>query len=160
VRRERPGPTEGAALASAPPPPQGAYIPALATEALVLTAGMTPRTDGNLEHVGRVGAEVSLDDARAAAAIAASNAVAAASSAVGGRAALRRALRLTVYIVAVDGFTDHSLVADGASGRLLELLGPDAGVVVRSAVGVQSLPGGACVEVELTCERTRTGNGG
>jgi enamine deaminase RidA (YjgF/YER057c/UK114 family) len=122
----------------------------------VLTAGMTPRQDGTLAYVGRIGAEVSLDDGRAAAAIAATNAVAAATSVVGGREGLRRALRLTVYICAADGFTNHSLVADGASGRLLELLGPDAGVVVRSAVGVASLPGGACVEVELTCERART----
>jgi enamine deaminase RidA (YjgF/YER057c/UK114 family) len=151
VRGERSRPTEDAALAPAPPRPQGAYVPALATEALVLTAGMTPRQDGT-----RIGAEVSLDDGRAAAAIAATNAVAAATSVVGGREGLRRALRLTVYICAADGFTNHSLVADGASGRLLELLGPDAGVVVRSAVGVASLPGGACVEVELTCERART----
>lgn len=137
----------------AAPQPQGAYVPALATEALVLTAGMTPRVDGRLEYAGRVGGDVGLDGARAAAATATSNAVAAAESAVGGRAGIRRALRLTVFVNAVDGFTDHSRVADGASERLVELLGADAGTVVRSAVGVATLPGGACVEVELTCER-------
>jgi hypothetical protein len=56
-----------------------------------------------------------------------------------------------VYVNAVAGFTQHSAVADGASDRLAELLG-EHGTVVRTDVGVASLPGGACVEVELTCE--------
>lgn len=134
------------------PVPQGSYVAATATDHLVLTAGMTPRVDGVLRHVGRVGHEVTLDDARAAAAIAVSNAVAAASAQVGSLSGLGRALRLTVFVNAVEGFTQHSAVADGASERLVELLG-DRGVVVRTAVGVASLPGGACLEVELTCTR-------
>lgn len=117
-----------------------------------MTAGMTPRVDGRLCHVGQVGAEVGLDDARAAAAIAVSNAVAAIAELLGSADAIRRALRMTVYVNAVPGFTEHSKVADGASARLLTLLG-ERGSVVRSAVGVSSLPGGSCVEVELTCAR-------
>jgi enamine deaminase RidA (YjgF/YER057c/UK114 family) len=135
------------------PRPQGRYVPALATDLLVLTAGMTPRVDGRLAYVGRVGDEVTVEDAGDAAAIAVSNAFSAAVSVVGSRDALRRAVRLVVFVNAVDGFTEHSKVADGASDRLVELLGPEAGIAVRSAVGVASLPGGACVEVELTCER-------
>lgn len=128
-------------------------MPALATDTMVVTAGMTPRVDGRLQHTGCVGAEVSVEEARVAAGIAASNAVSAAVAAVGSREAIRRGLRLTVFVNAAPGFTEHSAVADGASDRLVELLGPDAGRVVRSAVGVASLPGGACVEVEFTCER-------
>lgn len=141
----------GAAL---PPPPkaQGRYQPAVATAGLVMSAGMTPRVDGQLKHVGQVGAEVSLDDARAAAGIAVSNAVAALADLLGSADRIRQALRMTVYVNAVPGFADHSKVADGASERLWELLG-ERGAVVRSAVGVSSLPGGACVEVELTCSR-------
>jgi len=127
-------------------------VPATSTDHLVLTAGMTPRVDGVLRHVGRVGAEVSLADARTAAGIAAGNAVAAAAAEAGGIDAIARALRLTVFVRAVEDFTDHPKVADAASDRLVELLG-DRGVVARSAVGVASLPGGACVEVELTCLR-------
>jgi enamine deaminase RidA (YjgF/YER057c/UK114 family) len=136
-----------------PPRPQGRYVPALATDLLVLTAGMTPRVDGRLAYVGRVGDEVTVEDARDAAAIAVSNAVSAAVSVVGSPDALRRAVRLVVFVNAVDGFTEHPKVADGASDRLVALLVPEAGIAVRSAVGVASLPGGACVEVELTCER-------
>jgi enamine deaminase RidA (YjgF/YER057c/UK114 family) len=134
------------------PTPQGRYAAATATDALVLTAGMTPRIDGVLQHVGRVGLEVSLDDARAAAAIAVSNALSAASTEVGSLDGIARALRLVVFVNAAEGFTQHSLVADAASERLVEVLG-DRGVVVRTAVGVASLPGGACLEVELTCLR-------
>jgi enamine deaminase RidA (YjgF/YER057c/UK114 family) len=114
---------------------------------------MTPRVDGRLQYVGRVGAEIAVEEARVAAAIAVSNALSAAVTAVGSRDAIRRGLRLTVFVNAAPGFTEHPAVADGASDRLVELLGPEAGRVVRSAVGVATLPGGACVEVELTCER-------
>lgn len=135
------------------PRPQGRYVPATATETLVLTAGMTPRVDGRLRHTGSVGDQVSVAQAREAAGLAVANALAAAVAVVGSVDGIARALRLTVFVNAVPGFTEHSSVADGASDRLVELLG-ERGVVVRSAVGVASLPGGACVEVELTCARS------
>lgn len=134
------------------PRPQGDYRAASTTPQLVLTAGMTPRIDGVMQYAGQVGGEVSVPDAEVAAALAAGNAVAAAVAAVGTATSIRQVLRMTVYVNAVPGFTEHSRVADGASQRLRELLG-DRGAAVRSAVGVASLPGGACVEVELTCER-------
>lgn len=134
------------------PVPQGSYVAATATDHLVMTAGMTPRVDGVLQHTGRVGREVTVEDGRAAAAIAVSNAVAAACAEVGSLDGIGRALRLIVFVNAVEEFTQHSAIADGASERLVELLG-DRGIVVRTAVGVASLPGGACLEVELTCTR-------
>jgi enamine deaminase RidA (YjgF/YER057c/UK114 family) len=111
---------------------------------------MTPRVDGALRHAGQVGADVSIEEAQQAAAIAVANALAAALAALPDGGRLDRVLRLTVYVNAVTGFTQHSAVADGASTRLVELLG-GAGGACRSAVGVASLPGGACVELELTC---------
>jgi enamine deaminase RidA (YjgF/YER057c/UK114 family) len=136
------------------PQPQGGYLPAVAHRAdgagLVVTAGMTPRVAGALQHRGQVGADVDLDEARQAAAIAVENALSAALAALPPEGRLDRVLRLTVYVNAVTGFTEHSAVADGASARLVELLG-EAGGACRSAVGVASLPGGACVELELTC---------
>lgn len=134
------------------PTPQGRYVAATSTDSLVLTAGMTPRIDGVLQHVGRVGQKVSLDEAREAARIAVSNALAAATAEAGSVDGIARALRLVVFVNAAEGFAQHSLVADAASDRLVEVLG-ERGVVVRTAVGVASLPGGACLEVELTCLR-------
>ncbi|MEP7368352.1 MAG: RidA family protein [Dermatophilaceae bacterium] len=132
-----------------PPTPQGRYVPALEAGPLILTAGMTPRVEGVLQSVGKVGREVSTGDARAAARIAASNAIAAAAQVAGSLDVIRRAVRMTVYVNAVEDFAEHSAVADGASEVLAEVLG-ERGAVVRTAVGVASLPGGACVEIELT----------
>ncbi len=135
-----------------PPEPQGRYQPAVATESLVMSAGMTPRVEGRIQHPGQVGTDVSLADARAAAGIAVANAVSALAELLGSTDAIAQVLRMTVFVNAAPGFTDHSQVADGASERLVELLG-DRGAAVRSAVGVASLPGNACVEIELTCSR-------
>lgn len=142
-----------------PPRPQGGYVPAVVHQlpgvggGLVMTAGMTPRVDGVIQHPGRVGGEVDLPTAQAAAAIAVENALAAAVASLGPGRTLDRVLRLAVYVSCAPGFEQHTAVADGASARLRELLGED-GDAARAAVGVTSLPGGACVELELTCAWT------
>jgi enamine deaminase RidA (YjgF/YER057c/UK114 family) len=131
------------------PVPQGRYVPAVVHNGIAYSAGMTPRIDGALALTGRVGDEVSVDQASAAAGIAARNALAAVVDAAGGRANVMRCLRMTVYVAAADGFTQHSQVADGASNALAGALGTSI-EFVRSAIGVASLPAGAPVEVELT----------
>lgn len=142
-----------------PPRPQGGYVPAVVHQVLgtfgglVMTAGMTPRIDGTLRHRGQVGRDVDLATAQAAASIAVANALAAAVASLGPDRRFDRVLRLTVYVNAEPDFDQHTAVADGASSRLRELLGQD-GDAARAAVGVTSLPGGACVEVELTCAWT------
>lgn len=133
-----------------PPPPQGGYVPAAVSGTLVMTAGMTPRVDGVLQQVGRLGAGVSIAQGRAAAAVAAENALSAALSVVPPDQRLDRVVHLRVYVNAVPGFGEHSAVADGASERLRELL-DEHGAAARVAVGVASLPKSACVEVELCC---------
>lgn len=141
-----------------PPLPQGGYVPAVAHAGLVVTAGMTPRINGVLHHQGQVGDDLTVEAAREAAAIAAGNALAAAVAALAPGERLHRCLRLTVYVNAAAGFSGHTAVADGASARLRELLG-DRGAAARTAVGVTSLPGGACVELELTCTYGTAGPG-
>jgi enamine deaminase RidA (YjgF/YER057c/UK114 family) len=117
---------------------------------LVVTAGMTPRVDGVLTRRGQVGSEATVDDAMAASAVAVANALSAALTVLAEGERLERVVHLAVYVNAAPGFEEHTRVADGASARLRELLG-DAGAASRAAVGVTSLPGGACVEVVLTC---------
>ena len=128
-------------------PPQGAYVPAVVHGGLAYTAGMTPRRHGELVVTGVVGRDLDVATAREAAGLAAGNAVTAVVEAV-GLPGIVRGLKMTVFIAAVDGFTAHSAVADGASTVLRERLG-ERGVVARSAVGVRTLPSGAPVEVEL-----------
>lgn len=133
-------------------PPQGAYLPAVVYGGLAWTAGMTPRRYGELVVQGIVGRDLDMAAAREAAAIAADNAVTALAEAV-GLAGIDRVVKMTVFIAAVDGFTAHSAVADGASRMLRERLG-ERGAVARSAVGVRTLPSGAPVEVELVAAVT------
>lgn len=132
----------------APPRPQGDYVPAVYDDGVVYTAGMTPRRDGVLTVQGVVGSSVSLDEARAAAGLSASNAMAAARSVLPGGAARMRCLRMTVYVACTSDFRDLSRVADGASAAISDALGSGA-LPARSAIGVQSLPSGAPVEVDL-----------
>ena len=141
---------EGSAPGTAAPVPQGDYRAAVVDGGLALSAGMTPRVAGRLTVTGLVGGDVDPAVARDAAGLAARNAVAAVVAALDGDAGrLRRLLRMTVYVACVDGFTDLSAVADGATAGLREAA-PAAGLPVRSAIGVRSLPSGAPVEVELT----------
>lgn len=140
----------GTGAGAAAPVPQGDYRAAVVDGGLALSAGMTPRAGGRLTVTGLVGGDVGPAVARDAAGLAARHAVAAIVAALDGDAGrLRRLLRMTVYVACVDGFTDLSAVADGATAGLREAA-PAAGLPVRSAIGVRSLPSGAPVEVELT----------
>ena len=132
-----------------PPRPQGHYVPTSRSGDLVTTAGMTPRVDGTLVVTGRVGEAVDLDRAKEAAAAAVANALSALAEAAGGLDRIRSLLRMTVYVHAASGFTQHSAVADAATDTLATFLG-GRGVCARSAVGVASLPGDAPLEIELT----------
>lgn len=132
-----------------PPRPQGRYVPTSRSGDLVATAGMTPRVDGALAVIGRVGDVVDLDEARRGAAIAAANALSAIVDAVGDLEDIVGLVRMTVYVHAASGFTEHTAVADAATDALVLHLG-EMGRCARSAVGVASLPGDAPVEIELT----------
>lgn len=130
------------------PAPHGTYRPAVTAGSLVVTAGMTPRVDGRLVVQGLVGGDLDVETANRAAHLAARNALAALVAEAGGPENVQTCVRMTVFVACVDGFTDLSAVADGASRAVHEHL-PDAGLPVRSAVGVRALPGGSPVEVEL-----------
>ena len=136
------------------PRPQGDYVPAVLHGGVVYTAGMTPRRDGVLAFTGVVGDTLSVEEARAAAGLAAGNAVAAVSALLSGNAV--QCLRMTVFIACTPGFTQLSAVADGASQTVAHCWGVDA-LPARSAIGVLALPSGAPVEVELTAAAVQTG---
>lgn len=131
----------------AAPRAQGMYRTAHRVGDLVVTAGMTPRVDGVMQYPGRVGEAVSLSQAGEAAEIAVRNGLRALATVVDP--AEVTIVRLTVYVNAVADFADHPKVADFASRVLVDELG-ERGECVRSAVGVASLPGRACVELEIT----------
>ncbi len=131
--------------------PLAAYIPAIASAGQVLTSGQLPTVQGALVATGKVGAEVTVEQATQAARVAVLNALAAAASEVGGIDNIRRVVRMVVYVAGTPDFTAQPQVANGASELLGEIFGP-LGRHVRSAVGVASLPLDAPVELELVVE--------
>jgi enamine deaminase RidA (YjgF/YER057c/UK114 family) len=130
------------------PTPVAAYVPAVRFEDVVYTAGQLPLVNGTLRAVGKVGADVSADEAVDCARIAALNGLAAVADLTGDLDVIMRIVKVVVYVASVPGFTDQPLVASGASRLLGEIFG-QAGRHARSAVGVAVLPLDAPVEVEL-----------
>jgi enamine deaminase RidA (YjgF/YER057c/UK114 family) len=123
-------------------------VPAVRFEDVVYTAGQLPLVNGTLRAVGKVGADVSADEAVDCARIAALNGLAAVADLTGDLDVIMRIVKVVVYVASVPGFTDQPLVANGASRLLGEIFG-QAGRHARSAVGVAVLPLDAPVEVEL-----------
>jgi enamine deaminase RidA (YjgF/YER057c/UK114 family) len=132
-------------------PPLAAYVPAVRSGDLVFTAGQLPRRDGELVATGKVGAEVTPEVAAEAAAACALNALAAVKGEVGDLSAVRRVVKVVVFVASAPDFTGQPGVANGASELLGQVFG-DAGVHARSAVGVAVLPLDVPVEVELVVE--------
>jgi enamine deaminase RidA (YjgF/YER057c/UK114 family) len=128
--------------------PVAAYVPAVVHGGLVYTSGQLPFVDGALPATGKVGAEVSAEDAKALARICALNGLAAAADAAGGVDRIARVVKVTGFVASATGFTGQPGVVNGASEVLGEILG-EAGIHARSAVGVAELPLGSPVEVEL-----------
>ena len=149
------GPAERlAALGLTLPPvaaPVAAYVPAVRTGMYVYTSGQLPTVDGKLPAVGKVGDEVSAQDAAGMARTCALNALAAAASAAGGLEAIRRIVKVTGFVASAPGFGGQAQVINGASELLIEVFGED-GKHSRSAIGVAELPLNAPVEVELIAE--------
>ncbi|GAB3752154.1 RidA family protein [Microlunatus parietis] len=140
---------------SLPPVPAAlaAYLPAVRSGELIFTAGQLPLVDGALSVVGRVGAEVTEEQAYDGARQAALNGLAAAAEAAGGLDRIAAVIKVVVYVAGVTEFTGQPKVANGASDLIGAVFG-DAGRHARSAVGVASLPLNAPVEVELVVRVT------
>ena len=133
------------------PEPVGAYLPAVRTGNLIVTAGQLPFVDGELTAVGKVPTDVSLVDAQAAASQAAVNALAAISGQAGSLQAVVQIVRVNVFVNSAPGFTDQAKVANGASEMLADVFGP-AGRHTRCAIGAAELPLDAPVELDMIVE--------
>lgn len=131
--------------------PIGSYVPAKRSGNQILTSGQIPIQNGKPVFLGKVGANVTLEDGAAAAKVCALNALAAVAAMCGGIDQIKSIVRVCVYVASAEGFTDQPKVANGASDLFLELFG-EAGRHARSAVGVTELPLGVPVELELVVE--------
>jgi enamine deaminase RidA (YjgF/YER057c/UK114 family) len=131
--------------------PAGAYVPAVQSGNLVFTAGQIPLVEGKLVATGKVGQEISVEQAKDIARICALNAVAAIKGVVGDLDRVKKVVKVVGFVASTPDFTQQPQVINGAS-ELLEQIFGENGIHARSAVGVAVLPLDAPVEVELIVE--------
>ena len=127
-----------------------AYVPAVKTGNLVFTAGQLPMVDGAIAKTGKVGSDVTVEEAYELAKICALNALAAVEL-VAPVDSIVKVVRVVCYVNGAAGFTAQPAVANGASELFMHIWG-EAGIAARSALGVAELPLNAPVEVELTVD--------
>lgn len=133
------------------PPAVANYVPAVRSGNLVFLAGQIARGADGKYLAGKVGREVTEAEAAAAARLCALQLLAALQAEIGDLAKVKRIVRVGGFVNCTDDFTAQSKVINGASDLLVAVFG-DRGKHARAAVGVNSLPAGAPVEVELVAE--------
>ena len=131
--------------------PVAAYVPAVRTGNLVFTAGQLPLVDGKILFVGKVGSDVTPEQAKDMAQICALNALAAISL-VADIDQIEKIVRVGGFVNGIPGFVAIPAVINGASELLIKLFGEVNGKHARTAIGVAELPLNAPVEVEMVVQ--------
>ena len=111
----------------APPTPLGAYVESSETGNLLFISGTLPIVNRRLAIAGRLGEKLSVSEGQEAARIASLNALAAAKEHLGNLDRLKKLVKVTVLVATTEQFTEHALVADGASNLFVQIFGPEAG---------------------------------
>lgn len=126
-------------------PKAGRYVGHVRAGELLFLAGQG--ADG---WTGRVGADLTVEQGRAAARACALNLLAQSADALDGRLdRVRRVVKVLGFVACTPEFTQCPQVLDGASDLLVDVLGENRAAAARSAIGVQALPLGFAVEVEM-----------
>jgi len=131
--------------------PVAAYVPAVRTGNLVFTAGQLPLVDGKIPFIGKVGSDVTPEQAKDMAQICALNALAAISL-VADIDQIEKVVRVGGFVNGIPGFVAIPQVINGASELLIKLFGEVNGKHARTAIGVAELPLNAPVEVEMVVQ--------
>jgi enamine deaminase RidA (YjgF/YER057c/UK114 family) len=132
-------------------PPVANYVPAVRVGNLVFLAGQVARAPDGRTIAGKVGREFNEGEGAGAAKLCAIQLLAVLQAEVGDLAKVKRIVRVGGFVNCTDDFTAQPKVINGASDLLVAVFGP-AGKHARTSVGVNSLPAGAPVEVELVAE--------
>jgi enamine deaminase RidA (YjgF/YER057c/UK114 family) len=128
--------------------PVAAYVPAVKTGNLVFVAGQLPLVDGKIVKEGKVGKEVTPEEAKEMAQVCALNALAAIAL-VADIDRIERIVRVGGFVNGVPGFFAIPQIINGASELFIKLFGEVNGKHARTAIGVAELPLNAPVEVEV-----------
>ena len=130
------------------PKPLGAYVEAVQVGNLLFVSGALPLEGGVPKFLGRLGADISIEQGRNAARLAALNALALARQHLGSLDKVQRVARLFVSLATTPEFGEHPKVADGASELFAQIFGAEL-ASTRNVSGVTSLPKGVCAVVEI-----------
>ena len=131
--------------------PVAAYVPAVKSGNLIFTAGQLPVVEGKLVKEGKVGSDVTAEDAKELSQICALNSLAAISL-VADLDQVERVVRVGGFVNCAPGFTAIPGVVNGASELLIKIFGDVNGKHARTAVGVAELPLNSPVEIDLVVE--------
>ncbi|MCC6598795.1 MAG: RidA family protein [Alphaproteobacteria bacterium] len=133
--------------------PAANYVPyVIADGDFLFVAGQIPFLNGKTMHLGRLGADLGIEEGVEAARACALNILAQANEAVGGDfSKIKRLVKLGAFVNCTPEFTDHPQVVNGASDLMVAVMG-DAGKHARFAVGAPSLPRGVAVEIDAIFE--------
>jgi enamine deaminase RidA (YjgF/YER057c/UK114 family) len=134
-----------------PPAPLGAYVEVVQTGNLLFLSGTLPVERGASKFLGRIGAELNVEDGRRATRLAALNALALAKEHLGSLDRVTRVVRLGISLATTPDFREHPKVADAASELLVSIFGADK-TSTRLVFGMASLPVGVCVVLESIFE--------
>jgi enamine deaminase RidA (YjgF/YER057c/UK114 family) len=135
-----------------PAAPVANYVGFVKSGNTVFVSGQLPLEAGKLQYIGKVGTEISAEDAKKAARLCAINILAQMKVATDGNLdRVVRCVKLGIFVNGEANFKDHPAVANGASDLIAEVFG-DAGKHARAAVGSGSLPFGVAVEVDAIFE--------
>ncbi|MDF1747764.1 MAG: RidA family protein [Alphaproteobacteria bacterium] len=135
------------------PPPAGAYVGVVKTGNLLFVAGQVPFWNGEKRHIGKVGAELTVEQGQAAAGVCALNILAQAKAALDGDLdRITRIVKLGGFVNCPTDFEQHPAVINSASNLIGEIFGEEIGAHARFAMGAGSLPFNVAVEIDAVIE--------
>ena len=135
-----------------PATPAANYVPFVISGPLVFIAGQIPFWNGEILHIGKVGAEISVEEAKQAARVCGLNLIAQLKSACSGDLdRVIQCVKIGVFVNCVDGFKQQPEIANGVFDLMVELFG-EAGRHARFAVGTNALPRNCATESDAVFE--------
>ncbi len=129
----------------------GNYVPVAVSGKIAYVSGQIPVVDGTVKYCGKVGSDISIEEAQQAARVCMLNGLAQLRETVGSLDNIRSIIKIEVFVNSSAGFTDQAKVANGASDLLIEIYGEE-GKHARAAVGVAELPLNSAVEISVIAE--------
>jgi len=134
-----------------PPQPVANYVRAVRAGSLLFVSGHGPYNDGKIRMAGKVGRELTVEEGYQVARNVGLNCLATIRDAVGSLDKVKRVVKLLGMVHCTEDFKDQPKVINGCSDLLVEVFG-ELGKHARSAVGMQALPNGIPVEIEMILE--------